>query len=281
MVKGSAAYQYQGEPPKEERLSNWKAAIGLQQVDGLKPSKYLLDLAQKNIDGELTLPEVRLAIEKYYTDNPPHTEQEVKEHEADNVSERITELISTSVFTLSAVEITSIHKHLFEPVYDFAGEFRRVNISKDEWVLNGKSVVYANYKMIDDLLEYDIDAEKKHEYMGLSQRVIAHEVADFISGIWETHPFAEGNTRTTAVFAIKYLHKLGFNTVNELFEQNACYFRNALVRANYSSMRDDIPVNKTYLYGFFDNLLFGDNNVLKNRELKLDSAKVATANTSS
>ncbi|MDR2828238.1 MAG: Fic family protein, partial [Acholeplasmatales bacterium] len=150
-----------------------------------------------------------------------------------------------------------------------AGVFRDYNITKSEWVLNGKSVFYSSAKIIMNTLEYDFSLEKKFNYAGLNKEKIVEHIAQFISGIWQIHPFGEGNTRTIAVFTIKYLRTFGFEVNNELFEKNSWYFRNALVRANYSDYSLNIYSTYEYLNRFFANLLLGKNYKLKNRELRL------------
>ena len=150
-----------------------------------------------------------------------------------------------------------------------AGKIRTYDIVKEEEILNGGTVLYGRATTITDMLNYDFKTEKEFDYKGLSKKEKVEHLVKFISGIWQIHPFAEGNTRTTAVFAIKYLYTLGFETNNDLFEQHSKYFRNALVRANYQNLDKDIPYTMTYLNKFFGNLLLDEENVLDNREMQI------------
>ena len=262
-------YLRQGEPNKAEKAKVWKIAIGLQEVDGLKPSSYLIETAKKNIEGDISIAEVKQRIDSYYIQHPvKHNENRTEE--ADKVSARITEILGEKTFTFSPVEYISIHRRLFQGIYNHAGKIRDYNITKQEWVLNGETVLYANAENLKDTLEYDFQQEKAFNYSGLNQQEIIEHLASFISSFWQIHIFGEGNTRTTAIFLIKYLHKLGFKTVsNELFAEHSWYFRNALVRANYEDLSKGIHKTEKYLIHFLLNLLLNEKHLLKNREIHI------------
>lgn len=261
-------YLRQGEPNKAEKAKVWKTAIGLQQVDGLKPSDYLIATAKQNIEGEITLDEVKQRIDTYYKQHPAQTNEDRTE-EADKVSARIAEILSEQTFTFSPAEYITIHRRLFHGIYKFAGKIRDYNITKQEWVLNGETVLYGSAESLKATLEYDFEQEKKYSYKGLSQQEVIEHISLFISYLWQIHIFGEGNTRTTAVFLIKYLRTFGFNVNNELFAVHSWYFRNALVRANYKNHTRNIHATNEFLLRFFENLLFGENHSLKNRELHI------------
>jgi len=261
------SYILQSEPEKQENGKLWQTAIGLQQVDGLTPSKYLYETAKRNIDGEITIEEAKQLIDSYYESKQGRTDDEDNAEEADKVSVRIREILAEKTFSFTPDLLLSIHKRLFKGVFYKvkAGHFRDYNISKREWVLDGESVLYANSDMIRQTLDYDFSQEKSFDYSKLSKKEAVKHLARFIANIWQIHPFGEGNTRTTAVFTIKYLNSLGFEVNNEPFEKNSWYFRNALVRANYTNMNKGIYMNTEYLEKFFRNLLLGESNELKNR----------------
>lgn len=262
-------YLRQGEPNKAEKAKVWKTAIGLQQVDGLKPSDYLIETAKHNIEGDITIEEVKQRIDNYYQRHPTKTKEDRTE-EADKVSARIAEILGEQTFTFSPVEYLTIHKRLFKGIYKFAGVIRDYNITKKEWVLNGETVLYASADGLKATLEYDFEQEKKFSYKGLSEQEIIEHLAHFISYLWQIHIFGEGNTRTTAIFLIKYLRKLGFKEVsNDLFAEHSWYFRNALVRANYEDLSKGIHKTEKFLIYFLSNLLLREKNVLKNREIHL------------
>ena len=260
-------YIRQSEPGKQQKGYIWQTAIGLQDVDGLKPSEYLIETAKKNIDGDITLEEANDLIHSYYKSKTARLDVENRTEEADKVSARIAQLLSEDAFVFSPNQLIAIHRRLFDGIYKFAGVIRDYNISKREWVLRGKSVVYAGSDTIRDTLNYDFDLEKSFDYSALSIDESIKHITGFIANMWQIHPFGEGNTRTTAVFAIKYLRSLGFNVTNTLFADNSWYFRNALVRANYADIQNGIYEDKSYLEKFFRNLILSENNEMKNRYL--------------
>jgi len=270
-------YLRQGEPDKAEKAKVWKTAIGLQQVDGLIPSDYLIATARQNIEGEISIEDVKQLIDNYYKQGPLK-DTESRTEEADKVSARIAEILSEQTFTFSPVEFLAIHRRLFQGIYSHAGKIRDYNITKKEWVLNGETVLYASAESLKATLEYDLEQEKKFNYNGLSQQEIVEHLAHFISYLWQIHIFGEGNTRTTAVFLIKYLRKLGFKEVNNnLFAEHSWYFRNTLVRANYEDLSKGIHKTEKYLIRFLLNLVSGENHLLKNREMHVhypDTGKI-------
>lgn len=282
------SYILQSEPSKQERARLWRAAIGLQQVDGLTPSKYLYETARRNIEGDITIEEAKRLIDSYYEcARPQNAAHEASAHplsnagvksksgagddagkeEADKVSVRICEILKENTFSFTPDLLLSIHKRLFSGIFRKvkAGAFRDYNISKKEWALDGESVLYANADMIRQTLEYDFAQEKAFDYSRIPIEEKVRHLARFVANIWQVHPFGEGNTRTTAVFAIKYLNSLGFKVNNEPFDKNSWYFRNSLVRANYTNIAKGIYMNAEYLEKFFRNLLLGESNELKNR----------------
>ncbi len=261
-------YLRQGEPNKAEKAKIWKTAIGLQQIDGLKPSDYLIETAKQNIEGDITIEEVKQRIDSYYKQHPTQT-QDDRTEEADKVSARIAEMLSEQTFTFSPVEYLNIHRRLFQGIYKFAGKIRDYNITKQEWVLNGETVLYGSAESLKATLEYDFEQEKQFSYKGLSQQDTSEHIAQFISYLWQIHVFGEGNTRTTAIFLIKYFRTFGFKVNNQLFEQHSLYFRNALVRANYKNHTKGIHATNEFLLRFFGNLLLGENNTLQNREMHI------------
>lgn len=258
-----------GEPKLEEKTVAWQTAIGLQAVDGLTTSEYFLETAKENIEGKITIEEANARISNYYEDRSDRYAIETGTKEADIVAGRITALLAEKDFSFTPAAWMSIHRYLFKDVFMHAGEIRTYNIYKNEWVLNGKSVFYASYDSIPMTMEYDFKTEKAFSYQNLSRNEIIKHLAQFTCDIWQIHPFGEGNTRSTAVFIIKYLSSLGYSISRECFAKKSWYFRNALVRANYNDLPNDIHATTLYLERFFENLLFGGNNELKNRYLHI------------
>ena len=266
-------YIRQGEPSQKEKAEIWQTAIGLQDVDGLKPSEYLLETAKEHIENKITIDEVKYRIENYYKQlSNRENDKKERTEEADKVSARIAEILSEKTFSFSPVEYIEIHRRLFAGIYKFAGKIRDYNIAKSEWVLDGDTVLYASSKRLKETLEYDFKEEKAFSYKGLTAEQIIEHLAHFVAYLWQIHVFGEGNTRTTAVFLIKYLRKLGFKNVNnDLFAKHSLYFRNALVRANYEDLYKRIYKTDLYIIQFLSNLLLNENNDLKNRYLHINS----------
>ena len=256
-------YIRQSEPSKRELGYAWYTAMGLQAVDGLETSDYLKNTARKNIEGAITLSEAGKLIESYYEESREIDEDRTKE--ADIVSARIATILSESAFTFSVPQYIGIHRRLFEGIYSHAGKLRDYNISKQEWVLDGASVHYGNALELREMLEYDIRTEKEYEYPLNSISAIIPHLAQFVSRLWQIHAFAEGNTRTTAVFFIKYLSSMGFDVTNDIFATNSWYFRNSLVRANYNNLSRGVRETTEFLELFLRNLLLKEQNELKNR----------------
>ena len=263
-------YIRQSEPHKREKGYAWQTAIGLQAVDGLKPSEYLKEKARQHIEGDITIDEVKQLVDSYYKSKVTRSSSEDRTEEADKVSARITEILSENTFTFSPIEYLAIHRHLFEGIFSHAGQIRDYNITKNEWVLKGATVLYASAGSIRETLEYDFSQEKIFDYKNLNIDEAIRHIARFVSGIWQIHAFGEGNTRTTAVFTIKYLHTFGFNFSNETFANHSWYFRNALVRANYNDLTKGVYATTEFLEKFFRNLILNEQNELKNRYLQID-----------
>ena len=270
--KELSEYIKQGEPSKVEKTKAWETAIGLQEVDGLTPSKYLIETAKEHIEGSINIDEVKERINQYYEvlDSKKNIEKKESE-EADKVSAKITEILSEKTFNFSPAELLNIHKRLFNGILDRAGEYRNYNITKKEWVLNGETVIYSSYDIIKETLEYDFEQEKNFSYRDLSFEKAVKHLSKFTANIWQIHPFCEGNTRTTAVFIIKYLKTFGFNINNDVFAYNSWYFRNSLVRANYKNFEKNVFEDTSFLEKFFFNLLSNTKYELKNRDVHIDS----------
>ena len=259
------AYERMAEPHKQEKASAWRTAIGLQDVDGLKVSDYLRETAVRHIEGDITIDDVRERLKSYYINKTTHDKDDEEKEEADRVAANIAKLLNEKSFSFTALEFLNIHRHLFEGVFKHVGEVRTYDISKKEWVLQDDSVVYGRAADIMMALRYDIQQEKEFNYKGLTTDEIIEHIVDFVTLLWQNHPFREGNTRTTAVFVIKYLQSIGFKVNNDLFANNSWYFRNALVRANYRNPLKGIEPNKSFLIKFFRNLILEEENELKNR----------------
>ena len=245
------------EPDRKQLGYAWHTAVGLQKVDNLEPSRYLIETAKKSIEGEITLDTASELIHRYYEQRPKSAENRTEE--ADKVSVRIAQILSEKAFIFSATQYLSIHKRLFEGIYSHAGTIRDYNITKKEWVLDGDTVLYGGASELKATLEYDLASERAFRY----------HLAVFVSRLWQIHVFGEGNTRTTAVLFIQYLRSLGFDVANDTFAEHAWYFRNAMVRANYTNLKKGVRETTEYLERFLRNLLLGEHNELNNRYLHI------------
>ena len=261
-------YIRESEPDKRDKGYVWHTAIGLQAVDGLKTSEYLARTAIRNIEGEISFEEANALLQDYYEANPSRNADDRTE-EADKVSAKIAAVLSEKAFSFTPNEYLSIHRKLFTGIYSHAGCVRDFNITKKEWVLDGATVLYGSATELRATLDYDFSEEKKFSYRNLSMDEIIHHLAVFISRLWQIHVFEEGNTRTTAVFFIKYLQTLGFDVTNDIFAENAWYFRNALVRANYNDLKNGIYETTEFLELFLRNLLLNEHHPLHNRTLHI------------
>ena len=260
-------YTEETKPEGYVKQLEWDMAIGLQEVDNLKPSKYLEKLLEENVSGNLTIKQVEEELREYYIEKDKKQELNHNELECDFVSTRIVELLQIDNFELSVDYLKYIHKYLFQDVYEFAGEFRNIDFSKHEKILNNDSVAYGDCKTLKESLEYDISLEKEKNYKDMSVVEVINNITKFSSSIWQVHPFREGNTRTTALFIEKYLIGLGYEVDNTLFKDKSVYFRNALVRSNYFNNYLNIKENNNYLVKFYENLLLGKNNNLHSQDL--------------
>ena len=275
IIQGLDEYIRQGEPQQRERSEAWKVAIGLQQVDRLQTSDYLLDTAKRHIEGDISIGEAKQLIDSYYQSASGRKDIENdRTEEADKVAARITELIEEKTFSFTPAQLISIHRRLFEGIYKLAGRIRDYNITKNEWVLGGKTVYYASYDTISETLDYDMGQERQFDYSSMNIDEAIRHLTRFCANLWQIHAFCEGNTRTTAVFMIKYLRTLGFKVVNDVFAENSWYFRNALVRANYSDLTQGVTETTIYLESFFRSMLLGEEHDLRNRVMHVDWGKV-------
>ena len=262
-------YIRQGEPSKKEKASIWQTAIGLQAVDGLKTSDYLKETARKHIEGEIDIEEVRQLVKTYYQSKTQREPDDDGKQEADKVSANITKILSSQTVDFSTGGYIAIHRRVFEGVFKHAGKLRDYDITKREWILDGDTVNYLNWEDLHRAIDYDIEQERAFSYRGISSDDMVIHISHFVSGLWQIHPFAEGNTRTTAVFAILYLRSIGFEVNNDLFARHSWYFRNALVRANYKNALLGIDYTPIYLERFFRNLLLAEQWDLRNRYLHI------------
>ena len=264
-------YIRQVEPSAQQSAADWQTAIGLQQVDGLKPSQYLLDVAQRNIEGDITIDEVRQMLDSYYSSKTNRTPQDDNAAECDKTYANIKKILSTNTFAFNTNGFISTHRRIFEGVFKHAGELRKYDITKKEWVLRGDTVNYLNWEDLRRAIDYDIQQEREFSYKGLSEEEKVRHICRFVSGLWQIHPFREGNTRTTAVFTIQYLRSMKYSITNDLFKTYSWYFRNALVRANYKNVRLGIDYDTSFLERFFRNLLMDEQNELKNRYMLINA----------
>ena len=260
-------YTEETKPEGYVKQLEWDMAIGLQEVDNLKPSKYLEKLLEENVSGNLTIKQVEEELREYYIEKDKKQELNQNELECDFVSTRIVELLQIDNFELSVDYLKYVHKYLFQDVYEFAGEFRNIDFSKHEKILNNDSVAYGDCKTLKESLEYDIFLEKEKNYKDMNIVEVINNITKFSSSIWQVHPFREGNTRTTALFIEKYLVSLGYDVDNTMFKEKSVYYRNALVRSNYFNNYLNIKQDNSFLIKFYENLLLGKNNNLYSKDL--------------
>ena len=263
-------YLRQGEPDAAASAQQWRTAIGLQAVDGLRTSQYLLDTARRNIEGEINIEEVQELLRSYYVNQSSRC-HDTESEEADKAAANIKRILSTDTLAFNANGYIATHRRIFDGVLKHAGELRQHDITKKEWVLNGDTVHYLNWEDLHRAISYDIEQEREFSYKGLTDDEKIRHICRFVAQLWQIHPFYEGNTRTTAVFVIQYLRSIGYEANNEMFAQYSWYFRNALVRANYKNSALGIDYSYQYLERFFGNMLLGQQHQLKNRYLLINT----------
>jgi len=256
----------------EKRRGYWEVGKGLQATDGLQTSEYLETIIEDTLIGKYDTEHAANKVCDYYAaidQNDP----EYQNKEADIVAARIVVCLEREDFKLSPISLKAIHKELFQDVLPFkwVGEYRMENVTKKEPILNGSTMTYADYKTVPEYLQYDFTAEQTAQYGVPFYEADAHKFAKFISTIWQAHPFREGNTRTISTFAIKYLRTMGIQIDNKPFEQNAKWFRDALVRANYSNAQKGVRPETLYLNKFFENVILGTRHDLQTIDLRCET----------
>ncbi len=249
------------------KKSKWDMAIGLQEVDNLSPSEYLEELLDENIKGEISVDDIKNCLRNYYEEKEKNGTFDEKRFECDFVSTRIVELLNEDYFELSVDYFKYIHKYLFQDIYDFAGNFREIDISKKEKILNNDTVLYGDKSMLNESLIYDLSMEKEKNYIEEGIVSLINGITKFTSDIWQIHPFREGNTRTTAVFIQKYLINLNYKVNNSVFKEKSTYYRNALVRSCYTNYEKSIKEDYTFLTKFYENIILGKNHELHSEDL--------------
>ena len=268
-------YIRQGEPDMAERAAEWKVAIGLQAVDGLTPSEYLQETAKRNIEGEINIDEVSQLLHQYYESKSVRTSDDYDTEECDKASANIKKILSSHTFAFNTNGYIATHRRIFEGVFKHAGTLRKYDITKKEFVLRGDTINYLNWEDLRQAIDYDMQQEREFNYRGLSDTEKIQRLCRFTAGLWQIHPFCEGNTRTTAVFLIQYLRSIGYRKVNnDMFSEHSWYFRNALVRANYKNINLGVEYDYTFLERFFRNLLLGEDNELRNRYMVISTPEI-------
>lgn len=241
----------------------WDAAFGLQAVDGLKPSDYVRGLAEDNSCGRISLEQVGKSLDTYYEQERTISGSQPPEEEADKVSYRIVQLLEDGAFTLDPHVLSTIHAHLFHGIDDalyLPGSFKSEQLVKCERILNGDSVLYGPPSLYARSLEMLFNREIEHSYAGYADGPTlswadAEALARFVANVWMVHPFAEGNTRTVAVFLALYLRSMGFDVNNEPFARHASFFRGALVRATYQNRPVGVGLDASHLLLFLSKLV--------------------------
>lgn len=260
MLPEDTYYVSTGEGTPATRSTAWNIGFGLQAADGLTPSDYAVEQSEEQISGKATYAEIEHRLREYHSSRKGETEH----FEADIVSTRISSILQTESFVFTPPMLRHIHRHLFDGVFrdDWVGRWRQINLTKKEPVLREDSVPYAPFHLVGEMLDYDFGQEKERQtrYPQTGRHEIASSAFGFVSGLWQIHPFREGNTRTTAVFAILYFRQLGFTISDEPFASNSQYFRDALVLDN--TFNPDFK-NPAPLRRFMEKMLFDPSIELK------------------
>jgi cell filamentation protein len=157
----------------------------------------------------------------------------LNEMEAEYASLRLAQIAETPLIGVyDAEHIRKMHEFIFQDIFDWAGTYRTIDIIKHEPVLGGLSIEYAEYDKIDTALDNEIQNMKAIQWLEYSIDEQAYLFSLHLSRIWRVHPFREGNTRTITHFCCQYADSIGMNIDRSIFENNARYFRSALVAAS-------------------------------------------------
>lgn len=240
-------YMKESEPGKRDKGYAWYTAIGLQTVDGLKTSNYLVQTAVRNIEGEISFEQANALLQSYYEQNPV-SDLNDRTEEADKVAARIARLLSEKAFSFTPHEYLSIHRKLFTGIYSHAGCIRDYNITKKEGVLNGATVLYGSATELQATLDYDFSQEKMFSYKNLTMNEMIHHLALFVSRLWQIHVFGEGNTRTTEYLEL-FLHNLLLDETNPLHNRTMHISRifKEREKVNIDMKKTNIGLKKTDL----------------------------------
>jgi len=250
----------------EKKYKDWQFALGLNEIDEVTPSYFLQSLIEANIIGMISDSQAETLLQKYLIENNLQSE-----YKHDLVTLRIKRLLAIKDFKLNQNYLLAIHRYVFDGILPSAGQIRKTNLSRKEKCLNGETVIYATTNEIQENLDYDF----YYENQKLAKRktdLMLPSFCKFLSNVWQTHPFSDGNTRTLSVFTQKYLNYLGYATDNDVFKYNSVYFRNALVRSNPTTNESLLPTNE-YLLKFLDKLLFHPEITLDNAEMNISPTR--------
>lgn len=257
---------------ENRKILFWKTAIALQAVEGLETSEDLMEIARQNVAGEISAKKAANQAKKIDDEN-----------HANLVAARMFEILSQTSKSaefyrnfLSQGTLQNIHRKLFEGILENAGEYRKKNIAKREWALDGELLLYPPAKNIANSLEKILSQERKFSFDDLENSQIANHIANFISDLWQIHPFEKYNTQTIAIFFIKYLEHFGLDFSDETLARRPVYFRNSLVRSAYSD-GEKIKADAKYFERLVQNILCSAKNELdyKAIHIKYDECGVA------
>ncbi|MFR0558732.1 Fic family protein [Pseudoscardovia radai] len=223
-------------------LDNWRIGSGLQGVDGLTTSASACNIAHRYADGLIEEDQAEQEIRAWHASHPDCPDNQ----DADIVAFRICSLLTSDAdhivgphsTSLSPAMLAAIHRRLFTGVLPttWTGRWRTQNIRKSEPVLGGDTVAYSAWDWIEPTLNYDFSEEtrRRASYARMDPRDVAAYVRGFVAGVWQIHPFREGNTRTVMTLAVLYLRDLGFRISPAPFDHSQ-FLRDALVLANAPS----------------------------------------------
>lgn len=143
------------------------------------------------------------------------------------------------------------HRYIFGDLYPWAGEFRIINIFKNETALHGFPLEFMDYRSVTSHLSWVLSGMNQVEWDSIDSKEQSHHLARFMSEIWRAHAFREGNTRTTITFISQFAKYKGFPLETSLFAKHAAYTRKALV----ASVFEDEALEKTRNYEYLEKIL--------------------------
>lgn len=252
-----------------KRLAYIDMGLSLNSIDNLSPSHYFIDLSKRFINNEFEYEEFESLLKTYYNNQDLSNIDIQKEKECDFVTLRISKLLEDSSFFLNPLSLKNIHLFLYRDIFPFAGNYRKTPIFQKEDILSNNIIYFVSTHDISCCLKDIFENEFSFNFSTMNTDDIINHFSNFLSRVWEIHPFLKGNTISICIYFLKYFYHLGFDPNIQLIVDNSIYLKNSLIRSIYNDFPNGIYANPSFLISFLENLLYSKNNILNNDDLYL------------